>query len=108
MASGWGSWGWERGGGSLFFPPLNAALPAGVVLGLLAANRAFAVWALADASGYNQEPESSSHGMRQGRAERGALGWEFPAGVRAEPDLQEAAGMPRCVVAPWTPSAGSC
>lgn len=54
-------------------------LPAGMVLGLLAANRALAVLALADASGYNREPEtSSSHRMEQGKVEIGAWGWELP------------------------------
>lgn len=70
--------GMERGGTPSLSPP-NTRLPAGVALGLLAANRALAVLALADASGYNWEPETSpSRRMEQGRAEIGALGWEFP------------------------------
>lgn len=61
--------GMERVGASL--PSLNAKLPAGVASGLLAANRAFTVWALA--SSYKWEPETSSHGMEQGKAEIRAL-----------------------------------
>lgn len=94
------------GGPSL--PPPIATLPAGIVSGLLAANRALAVLALADASGYNWEPETSpSRRMEQGRAEIRALGWEFPAGLRAESDLHKATSMPRYVVAPWPPNTGS-
>lgn len=65
------------GGGGACLPPLNATLPAGVASGVLAANRALTVLALANASGYNREPETSSRGMEQGRAEIRMLGWEF-------------------------------
>ena len=75
-----GVWGWGQRGGTPSLPSVNAMLPAGVASGLLAANRALAVLALADASGYNWEPETSpSCRMEQGRAEIGVLGWEFPS-----------------------------
>lgn len=65
--------------GPLLFPPPNAMLPAGTASGLLAANGALAVLTLANASGYNQEPETSpSHGKEQRRVEIRALRWEFP------------------------------
>lgn len=63
--------GMERGA-PLLSPLGMQALPAGTVSGLLAANRALAVLALA--SSYNQEPESSSCRMEQRRAEIRALG----------------------------------
>lgn len=67
-----------RGGPLLFLPP-NAMLPTGTMSGLLAANGTLAVLTLANASGYNQEPETSaSHGKEQRRVEIRVLRWEFP------------------------------
>lgn len=54
-----GSMGMGTGAGGPSLPPPIATLPAGMVSGLLAANRALAVLALADASGYNRQPETS-------------------------------------------------
>lgn len=54
--------GMERGA-PLLSPLGMQTLPAGTVSGLLAANRALAVLALADASSYNREPETSSRRM---------------------------------------------
>lgn len=61
-------------GAPLLSPLGMQTLPAGTVSGLLAANRALAVLALADASSYKQEPETSSRRMEQRRAEIRALG----------------------------------
>lgn len=65
--------GMERGA-PLLSPLGMQMLPAGTVSGLLAANRALAVLALADASSYNRELETSSRRMEQRRAEIRALG----------------------------------
>lgn len=66
----------ERGA-PLLSPLGMQSLPAGTVSGLLAANRALAVLAFADACSYSQEPETPSRRMEQGREEIRALGWEF-------------------------------
>lgn len=65
--------GMERGA-PLLSPLGMQMLPAGRVSVLLAANRALAVLALADASSYNREPETPSRRMEQRRAEIRALG----------------------------------
>lgn len=94
-------------------PPLNKRLPAGRARGLLAANRALAVWPLPMLQVTSREPETSpSAGWGRGGRGRGAgrksqrWGGSFP-GSEQKPSRNEAAAMLRHGVAPWSPSTGS-